>query len=257
MSDRWIEYISIDDVIPADRNPKRHASEVIDQSMDRFEFTEPVLLDERTGKLIAGHGRLDTLKSKRDASQDPPPGVKVDGEVWSLPVVRGWSSKNDSEAEAYLVASNRLTELGGWEDKELFELLDSLDDLEGVGYTLDDLQAMSNAILELPPTGGSGDPDSVPEAPTEPRSRLGDVWICGAHRVICGDSTDVEVLKRLLGDDVPDMLWTDPPYGVSYVGKTKDALTIENDQQSPDELRDFLRAVFVGAATFTAPGGAW
>lgn len=138
-ADRYTEYVSIDDLVPADVNPKGHADEQLDKSIKRFGYTVPIMIDERTGKMVEGHGRLDALKAMRESGATPPQGITED---WKAPVLRGWSSKNDEEAAAYLVGTNQLTILGGWENKELLELLDSLDDLDGIGFSSEDLDAM-------------------------------------------------------------------------------------------------------------------
>lgn len=236
MSDRRIDYINIDEVIPALANPKRHDLDTLDDSIIRWGFTEPLLMDERTGRLVAGHGRLEAIKNQRDRGGSVPSGVKVDGTLWLIPVARGWSSQNDDEANAYLVASNRVSELGGWDDAELVELLTSLDDLEGVGYTLDQLNELTNKVTELPPTpGGSGDPDSVPSALKQTISKRGDVWLLGPHRLMCGDSTDVDDVLTLMGEfQGAQLLHADPPYGM---GKESDGVL--NDNLYSDKLDKF------------------
>lgn len=153
---RRIEYMALDELQPADVNPKRHSGE-IDRSFERFGYTEPVLLDERTGKLIAGHGRIEALKERREAGQAPPNGIGAD---WTVPVVRGWKSENDEEAAAALVASNQLTTLGGWDDRELFEVLNSLDDLDGIGFTLEQLDELAKATSSK--IGAALPPDEFP-----------------------------------------------------------------------------------------------
>ena len=221
--------------MPADSNPKRHAKETLDDSLIRWGYTEPILMDERTGKLVAGHGRLDALKVQRDRNGSVPDGIKVEGGNWLVPVTRGWSSQNDDEANAYLVASNRLTEIGGWDNEELVSLLSSLDDLEGVGYTLEELNALSSQVTELPTAGGNTDPDSVPDPPKKSRSSRGDVWTLGAHRVMCGDSTDVDDVLTLMGEmQGAQLLHADPPYGMG-----KEADGIANDNLYREKLDSF------------------
>jgi DNA modification methylase len=107
------------------------------------------------------------------------------------------------------------------------------------------------------PTEGLTDPDEAPEPPVDPITRTGDLWLLGKHRVLCGDSTDAGAWDTLMNGQPADMVWTDPPYGVSYVGKTKDALTIDNDSLDADSLEDFLRGVFALALVHTRDGGSW
>jgi hypothetical protein len=155
---RRLEWMALDKVRPADANPKQHALDEIKTSIQRFGFAESVLLDERTGKLVSGHGRLNALKLLRDAGAPVPSGIKVDGAEWLVPIVRGWASANDAEASALLVAVNRLTEKGGWDDAQLAKLLaglreqDPLGGLSGTGYddrALDALLKQTSPSLEV------------------------------------------------------------------------------------------------------------
>jgi len=201
----------------ASRNPKRHDREGIRASIGRFGVAELPLVDERTGRLVAGHGRVDQLVAMRDEGQVPPDGVQLgDDGGWQLPVVRGWASRSDAEADAYLVASNKLTSNGGWDDEQLGELLSELDDdlLGLTGFGTDELTALLAAGV-----GGSGDGgadlDDAPEPPVTPVSVLGDLWLLGRHRVLCGDAADVLAHDRLLDGQRPTVIFTDPPYGVN------------------------------------------
>lgn len=107
------------------RNPKQHKHDAIAGSVEQFGFIQPLLVDERVGRLVAGHGRLETLQQMRVAGKPPPARIRVresDGE-WLVPVLRGISFKDDAQAEAYLLADNRLSEIGGWDDAELGRML--------------------------------------------------------------------------------------------------------------------------------------
>ena len=260
-ADRRVDYVPLSEVRPAPRNPKAHLGDAIRTSIGRFGVAELPLIDERTGRLVAGHGRIDQLTAMRADGQDPPEGVRVapDG-GWLVPVVRGWSSRSDTDAEAYLVASNSLTALGGWDDDGLAELLGELAEfdpalLEVTGYSQGDLEEMLDDLgnrTELPPA--LNDPDEVRGVPVNPRSALGDVWLLGEHRLLVGDCTDVVAVEAMLGGDRADCMWTDPPYGVDYVGKTKDALTIKNDGHG--DLAELLAGAFAVATAALSPGAA-
>lgn len=227
MAERRVEFTPLATIEAAVRNPKRHASDAIKRSIDRFGFAELPLIDERTGRLVAGHGRLDQLYAMRKAGQEPPDGVQVDASgEWLVPVVRGWASRSDADAEAYVVASNRLTTLGGWDDEQLGELLSDLQEVDpellGIaGYTEEDLAGLlGGGRTDLPP--GSGDPDDAPEPPPQPVSVLGDLWLLGPHRLLCGDSTNPDDVDRVLADlGPPGIVYTDPPYGISIVSGGK------------------------------------
>lgn len=134
-----IEFVEVDSVVPADLNPKAHDISNIIASLQRFGFVEPPVLNEKTGKLVAGHGRIEALRTMQDRGMDPPERIHVsDDGVWSVPVIRGLSFASDKEAAAYLLASNRLTEKGGWVDELLVEALSDLNTdelLAGVGFT--------------------------------------------------------------------------------------------------------------------------
>ena len=145
-NDIRVDYVPLSEVIGADINPKDHDIGQIYQSMKRFGFTSPIMMNEKTGKLLAGHGRLETLAMFKKSVDAPPERIRVreeDGE-WLVPVLRGINFDSDVEAQAYLLADNRLTELGGWHTDELVTSLQGIlqegGDLEGVGWDLDDVE---------------------------------------------------------------------------------------------------------------------
>ena len=164
----------------------------------------------------------------------------------------------DDEAVRINLSDNRLGELPGpdgsrYDDDELVQLLSYLDDdYDGTGWTAEDVEA-----LITPPEdfgGPGGDPDDVPEPPAEPVSAPGDLWRIGDHRLLVGDATDMAAVEAMLAGDRADCMWTDPPYGVAYVGKTKDALTIRND--GADDLPSLLAGAFAVATAVLKPGAA-
>jgi ParB-like chromosome segregation protein Spo0J len=145
--ERRIEAMPLGQIKAAKKNPKQHSAE-IGTSVGRFGYVEPIVLDERTGRIVAGHGRREALMAMRKRGDAPPAGIKAEGDEWLVPVLRGWASRSDAEADAYLLASNKLTEAGGWDDKALAELLKDLeaqDALDGVGFTDAELQALLGA----------------------------------------------------------------------------------------------------------------
>lgn len=256
MPERRVEYMPLPIIEAAERNPKRHAASDIRQSIDRFGLGELPLIDERTGRLVAGHGRLDDIAERRRTGQNPPDGVQVgDGGEWLVPVVRGWGSRSDAEAEAYLVASNKLTTKGGWDDEALAEVLSDLADADLLALTgfsegeLADLLGADGTGAEA----GHTDPDEVPAAPPD-ATAPGDTWRLGPHRVRCGDARDVDAVAALLAGERAEAMWTDPPYGVDYVGKTSNALTIVNDDAAG--LPALLAGAFAAAGTALRPGAA-
>lgn len=147
-----IEFVALDEVRRWPRNPKLHDEPGLERSLQRFGFVAPLLFDERSGRLVAGHGRLSALESLRDAGEAPPARVRVDrAGKWLVPVVRGVDFASAAEAEAYLLADNRLVEAGGWDQDMLREIvrdLDAADDgLEGLGWSEAALEAL---LAELP-----------------------------------------------------------------------------------------------------------
>lgn len=164
---RWTEYMPLADLRPNPANPKGHDTDLIDASVGRFGYIEPITLDERTGYLISGHGRRETMLAMHERGESVPEGVQVsDDGAWLVPVARGWSSRTDTEASAALIALNRTTEAGGWEDAALLDLLDQVSALGdeafvGVGFNerdLDDLRALSE---RLDAEGGTRDLDEL------------------------------------------------------------------------------------------------
>lgn len=147
---------------------------------------------------------------------------------------------DEDQAKRIVLADNRTAELGQIDPEILLELSRDLDDLEGTGYSTEDL----DALIVDEPVELLGDEDDVPEQ-VVPRAKPGDVWILGDHRVVCGDATDADVVAELMAGGEADVMWTDPPYGVDYVGKTKDALTIENDGAAG--LAGLLQGIFANA----------
>lgn len=146
-TDRRVEYMPLGEIPKAERNPKGHDTNRIRASIARFGVTIAGVLDERTGRLVVGHGRLAVLEQMADEGAEPPAGVIPGEHDWQVPIVRGWASRDDAEAESYLLADNRLTELGGWDNRLLTEILDDLADVNldlliPTGYSSDDLDRM-------------------------------------------------------------------------------------------------------------------
>lgn len=159
-----IEYVPLSEVAAAERNPKDHDIGAIIQSIQRFGFVTPGVVNEKTGRIVVGHGRADALQRMR-ADGFPAPGRIREGEdgEWLVPIVRGVEFETDAEAEAYVIADNRLTELGGWDHSSLPIILKDLaanDLLEVTGFDGDDL-----SMYEF----WSGDgPTRIPLPPADP-----------------------------------------------------------------------------------------
>lgn len=146
-----VDYLPLLALKRAPRNPKDHDLGALSQSFQRFGFVSPVVMDDRTGQLVAGHGRLDGLLQRQRAGEPPPKGIRADEHgAWHVPVVRGWASQSDVDAEAYLLADNQMTIAGGWIDAELLMLMRDLDKdaegLAGTGFDRDDLNELLRRV---------------------------------------------------------------------------------------------------------------
>lgn len=255
---RRLEYLPLDDVEGAPRNPKGHDDAGIDASLAEFGYVEAITMDERTGRLVAGHGRLNRLRAMRDAGEDPPDGIIVGrGGVWRLPVQRGWSSRDDAQAEAYLIASNRLTEAGGWSSPiELGEMLTELREsefpLDAVGFSSDQIDELL-ASLEAPEPETPDEPADELAPPTDPVTRRGDVWTLGRHRVMCGDCRDADDVATLLDGAVVNLAVTSPPYADR---RDYDA-TSGFEPIKPDDYVEWFAPVAANVAAHLADDGSW
>ena len=216
----------INDLIPYVNNSRTHSDEQINQiaaSIKEFGFTNPIIIDEDSG-IIAGHGRV--LAAKK-LNIDDIPCIEVSG----------WT---DAQKKAYVIADNKLALNAGW-DESLLAL--ELEELKSMNFDIS-LTGFSDLELgELFPdeeVEGLTDEDAVPEVEDDPISKVGDIWVLGDHRVMCGDSTDAGSVAILMDGQKADQLLTDPPYNVDYEGKTKDSLKIQNDKMKNDDFRHFL-----------------
>lgn len=199
-----IKYVSISELIPYARNSRTHSEEQTAQiaaSIREFGFTNPVLIDA-DGGIIAGHGRV---LAARKLKMEQVPCIVLD-------------YLTDTQKRAYVIADNKLALNSGWDEELLALELEELKlegfDIELTGFSLDEIDALTPE--EIPP--GLTDEDAVPEVQAEPISKLGDVWLLGKHRVMCGDSTSIDAVESLMAGATVDMVFTDPPYGMSYGG---------------------------------------
>jgi DNA modification methylase len=236
-----IEKIPLADLIPYVNNSRTHSDEQVAQiaaSIKEFGFNNPVLIDKEDG-IIAGHGRV---MAARKLGLEEVPCVRLE-------------HLTETQRKAYIIADNRLALNAGWNEELLtIELNDLLADgfaLEILGFDADELKGLLDPVK---PTEGLTDEDAVPEAPEEPKTKLGDIYQLGRHRLMCGDSTSIDALEKLCDGQLVDMWLTDPPYNVAYEGKTKDALTIKNDSMEDNQFRQFLRDSYTAADMVMKPG---
>ena len=237
---KQIKWESVDKLIPYAKNARTHSDEQVAQiagSIKEFGFNNPILVD-KDNSVIAGHGRL---MAARKLGMDKVPVVEL-------------QHLTESQRKAYVLADNRIALNSGWDTSMLsLELQDLKDDIDLslLGFDPDELDALLNPIEE---TEGLTDEDAVPDVPDEPKTKLGDIYILGNHRLMCGDSCSITDMEKLVNDRQVDMWLTDPPYNVAYEGKTKDALTIQNDSMDNEGFRQFLRDAYVTADTVMKAG---
>jgi site-specific DNA-methyltransferase (adenine-specific) len=236
-----IEQRPIEALIPYINNSRKHSDEQVAQiaaSIKEFGWTNPILVDGANG-LIAGHGRL---LAARKLGMDKVPVIEL-------------AHLSETQKKALIIADNKLALNSDWDTDllmlELQELNNDDYDLSVLGFDKDELDALLNPIE---PTVGLTDEDAVPDVPDEPKTKPGDIYVLGNHRLMCGDSCSINDMEKLCNDRKVDMWLTDPPYNVAYEGKTKDALTIQNDSMSDDGFRQFLRDAYVTADIVMKPG---
>lgn len=230
-----IEYWDIDKLVPYARNPRKNDDAVPKMAglIKEFGFKVPVVI-RSDGEVIDGHLRL---KAARQLGMKEVPVVLAD--EWT-----------PAQVKAFRLAVNRSAEWAEWDD-DLLKL--ELDDLKLEDFDLD-LIGFEDVALDDGGTEGLTDPDEVPEMQEKPVTRQGDIWLLGKHRLMCGDSTDAGSVALLMAGEKADMVFTDPPYGVSYTekneflkarGKAMACPTrIQNDDMPPDDMHDFWVSAF-------------
>jgi DNA modification methylase len=228
-----IEWQSVDKLIPYAKNARTHSDEQVAQiagSIKEFGFNNPVLVD-KDNSIIAGHGRL---MAARKLGMDKVPVVQL-------------GHMTEAQRKAYVLADNRIALNSGWDtgmlSLELQDLKDDID-LSLLGFDPDELDALLNPIEE---TEGLTDEDAVPDVPDEPKTKLGDIYILGNHRLMCGDSTSIDAVEALMDGQLADQLVTDPPYNIAYEGGSKKRDQIKNDEMADEEFRQFLKDVYIAA----------
>tara|TARA_B110000285_G_C15060782_1_gene582252 strand:- start:278 stop:1453 length:1176 start_codon:yes stop_codon:yes gene_type:complete len=234
-----IEQLKVNDLIPFINNSRTHSEEQVGQvaaSIREFGFTNPILVDGDNG-IIAGHGRL---MAARKLGLESVPSIRL-------------THLSEAQKRAYVIADNKLALNAGW-DEELLSLelgeLQAIDfDLSLIGFSEDELAGLMVTELE----DGLTDEDAVPEAPETPTTVEGDVWVLGNHRLMCGDSTSIDAVNKLMDGNKVDMLFTDPPYNVAFNGRSGKHDVIKNDDLSDDDFSTFIDDVIQTIKTIDPP----
>ena len=231
-----IETLQITKLTPDPNNARKHDDtnlKAIEGSLREFGQRKPIVVTE-AGLIVAGNG---TVAAAKNLGWE-----KID----AVRVPNDWS---EDRIKAFALADNRTAELADWNSQvlsaQLLELHEADFDVEAIGFELPQVLELEEVIEEEIP------------AEVETRVKKGDLWQLGRHRLLCGDALTADDYQKLLGEEKVDLIWTDPPYGVSYVGKTKDALTIENDNLDLKGLESFLRDAFSLMMLCTKPGAVW
>jgi len=199
-----VQQYKVKDLIPYANNSRTHSDAQVAQiaaSIKEFGWTNPILVDGEKG-IIAGHGRL---LAARKLNMDEVPVIKI-------------SHLTPTQKKALVIADNKLAMNAGWDTElltiELDELLADGFALELLGFDKDEL----DALLAPEQVEGLTDEDAVPEIPEEPKTKLGDIWVLGNHRLMCGDSTSLNDVEKLINNTKIDICYTDPPYGINEKG---------------------------------------
>ena len=227
---------------PDPANPRRHSKKQIQQiaeSIRVFGFNVPILVD-RDGNVIAGHGRL---LACRELGIDEVPTLCLE-------------HLTPAQARAFRIADNKLTENATWDDRLLAEQLRDLSlsgldfDIEVTGFEMGEIDLLIHS-LEDTPAAGSDPADILPEVSVAPLvSKLGDLWLLGRHRVLCGNALDPETFTALMGQQRATMVFTDPPYNVPIEGHASGLGTIHHRPfpMASGEMNEAEFAAFLGQA---------
>lgn len=226
----------INEVIPYEKNPRINDNAVpaVMKSIEEFGFKVPIVID-KNGTIVTGHTRL---KAAKKLGMKTVPCIVAD-------------DLTPEQIKAFRLADNKVAEAAEWDMGLLTEELDGIVDIDMSDFNFGDItdSPSSEDVVE--------DDDENIELPSEPKTRLGDLWTIGRHKLMCGDATSGDVLKRLVGGDKVDMYLTDPPYNVAYEGKTEDKLTIQNDSMEDSAFYQFLVDSFVAADSVMNEGAAF
>ncbi len=224
----------VTELIPYVNNSRTHSDEQIAQiaaSIKEFGWTNPILIDGSNG-IIAGHGRL---LAARKLGHKEVPTIEL-------------KDLTETQKKAYIIADNRLALNAGW-DNEMLTI--ELNDLLADGFALDILGFDPKeiaALLEPEVVEGLTDEDAVPDVPEEPKTKRGDIYQLGYHRLMCGDSTFIDDVEKLMDGTYPDLIHTDPPYGMNAVSKSsvlkKNYKTDILGDDNPDVAKDAFNLIY-------------
>lgn len=229
-----VETVSIDQIKPYENNPRNNddAVDAVANSIKEFGWQQPIVVDNG-GVIIAGHTRYKAAKRLK---------------LKEVPIVVA-DNLTEEQVNAYRLADNKSGELATWDDDELQEELDKILDIDMTDFGFDlETELEDDEVI---------DDDYEEEVPEEPKSKLGQVYQLGRHRLMCGDSTKPEDVKKLMNGVQADLLITNPPYNVNYEGKQDSKMTIKNDHQEAENFYKFLLEAFTNAKDNMKAGAAF
>lgn len=224
----------IDEIVAYENNPRKNddAVEAVSNSIHEFGFKVPIIID-KNNVIVAGHTRL---KASRKLGLTMIPCIIAD-------------DLTEEQIKAFRLADNKTAEISSWDKKKLEEELKAIDwkeiDMEMFGF--------DNIFDSIPQEVVDDDFDEGQYLPAEAFSKQGDVYLLGDHRIMCGDSTNEEMVKILMNDRQADMIFTDPPYNVNYEGS--DGQSIQNDNMENEDFYKFLLEVHKNLFSFVKEGG--
>jgi DNA modification methylase len=225
--------VPIGSVRPYARNPRRGNLDAIRGSLEIHGQYKPIVVNRRTSEVLAGNHTLAAAL-----------------ELGWHEIAVTFVDVDEEQAARIVLVDNRTSDLGSYDEQALVDLLASFEDgLEGTGFVPLELNRLLAGLERERLAGADTDPGDLP---TEPRIRLGDVYELGEHRLVCGDSANGAIAKATAGTPV-ELVWTDPPYGVDYVGKTSDKLTLQGDNATG--LSALLADVFAAVTEAAASAG--
>lgn len=234
----YIEMVDINTLLPHPKNNNKHPKEQIDRLVKLIEyqgFRNPVIVQKGTNLVVAGHGRIEAAKKL---------GINL------IPVSYQ-EFESDAQIYSYLTSDNAIA---AWAELDLSAVNTEMLDL-GPDFDIDLLGIKDFSIEPIEKFEPQSEEDAVPEV-NHPITRRGDIWLLGNHRLMCGDSIMIDDVEKLMNGEKADAIWTDPPYNVSYKGKTKDSLEIKNDSMDSEDFYDFLFSCFSNCLAISRGGSA-
>jgi site-specific DNA-methyltransferase (adenine-specific) len=252
---------SIKDLKSDHKNARKRtdrSASLIKESLERYGAARSIVIDE-DNRILAGNG---TIEGAKAAGIKNVRIIETDG---SEVIAIKRSGLSEDEKVGLALADNRTADLSEW-DQEMLRRLSDEHDL-APWFEAEDLDELL-AATELPPEEGNTDPDDVPEAPEDPITKPGDLWVLGNHRLLCGDSTNPQHVERLMDGKLADLWLTDPPYNVALGmnespeeakrrNRRTDGKVVQNDSMPDEEFRQFLRDVYSTADSVLRPGAAF